>query len=237
MSADIAAAALPARPGAYGDLLNFRLPPFMRFAWATPAARKRWLAPLGRLAHQVRTAEWQSVAAGVRAAAIIAAPRSQIAAIAGEWSRGGLRSLNLSPGDAMRTHLFNGKTRSPGPADEVHLVARSERLEELAAAWRAADLVNIAAWLGYPSCCAALLETVAIEQGCIDTTWAMVRGRTVHENGLWHADIPDATVNPLLSPLGLRAVPHRPCSFHCEASRALAMKAARPMRDGAARRA
>jgi hypothetical protein len=44
----------------------------------------------------------------------------------------------------------------------------------------------------------------------------MVEGHTHAENGVQIAELTGAAVNPLLSALGLRATPHRPCSFFCQ---------------------
>jgi hypothetical protein len=216
----VRAPAMPPRD--YPDRLDFRLPPFLRMAWATAAARDRWSGPLNRLVDEVRASEWLSVAAGVRLAAIIVVPRTQVSALVGAWSVRGLRSYILSRDHAMPVHVLNGKTPDPGPANEIHLVTRSECVEELARIWRSADLVQIANWLGYPPCCAAFLRTVSVERRCLDTTWAMVTGRTHEEKGAQIAEIACCEVNPLLSALGVRATPHRPCSFDCDATQRLA---------------
>jgi hypothetical protein len=202
--------------------LDFRLPPFLRMAWATAAARDRWSEPLNRLADEVRTSEWVSVAAGVRLAAIIAAPRTQTPALVSEWSGRGLKSYIISRDEATRVHALNGKTPNLTPADDVHLVTRRERMEELAAKWRSADSAEMADWLGYPPCCVAFLRTVALERRCLDTTWAMVEGHIQEEKAARIAEIASGAVNPLLTALGLRAAPHRPCGFNCEATQRLA---------------
>jgi hypothetical protein len=206
----------------YPDRLNFRLPPFLRMAWATAAARDRWSGPLNRLVEEVRTSEWFSVAAGVRSAAIVVVPRTQASALASEWSDRGLRSRVLDRDDAMRVRALSGKTRNLAPADELHLLTRSDRIAELEAIWRSADLAEMASWLGYPPCCVAYLRTTVVERQCLDTTWSMVGGQIHQENGARIAEITGCAVNPLLSALGLRATPHRPCSFHCRATQHLA---------------
>jgi hypothetical protein len=78
----------------------------------------------------------------------------------------------------MQVRALNGKTPQLTPGHEVHLVTRSARMEQLAAIWGSADLVEMASWLGYPTCCTAL---------------------------------------------GLRATPHRPCSFFCQETQRLAL--------------
>jgi hypothetical protein len=216
--------AATAVPRDYADRLEFRLPPFFRLAWATAAARDRWSGPLDRLAHEVRISEWLSVAAGLRLAALTVVPPSQAAAMAGEWSRRGLCSRVVSRDDAMQVRALNGKTLHATPGHQVHLVTRSERMEQLETIWRSADLLDVASWLGYPTCCAAFLKTVAVERRSLDTTWAMVEGDTHAENGVQIAELAGFAVNPLLSVLGLRAAPHRPCSFFCQETQRLALE-------------
>jgi len=214
-----------ARTGAprdYSDRLDFRLPPFLRLAWASAAARDRWSAPLRRLAETVRTSEWLSVASGLRLAAIIAVPRAQAAALTGEWADRGLKSGVLDQHHAMRIRMFNGKAPDLAPGDEIHVVTRRERMDELGAIWRSLDPIATATWLGYPPCCAAFLTTAAVERQSLDTTWAMVEGRVDAKNGEQIAEIDRCAVNPLLSALGLRATPHRPCGFFCQATQRLA---------------
>lgn len=206
----------------YSDRLDFRLPPFLRMAWATAAGRDRWSEPLDRLVEEVRTSEWLSVAAGVRAAAIIVVPRTQTAALVREWSGRGLKSYIISSEDAARVHALNGKTPNLSPAHDVHLMTRRERMEELSAKWRSPDRTEMAEWLGYPPCCAAFWRAVVVERRCLDTTWAMVEGHIQEETGAQMAEIAGGAVNPLLCALGLRATPHRPCGFNCEATQRLA---------------
>jgi hypothetical protein len=96
-------------------------------------------------------------------------------------------------------------------------------MEQLVAIWRSADLVELAGWLGYPACCTAFFRTAAVERRSLDTTWAMVEGEPHTESGVQIAEMAGFAVNPLLSALGLRATPHRPCSFFCQETQRLAL--------------
>jgi hypothetical protein len=222
LAPDAALGAVPRVPRDYSDRLDFRMPPFLRMAWASAAARDRWSEPLNRLVNEIRISEWLSVAAGVRSAAMTVVPKARSPALSAEWSTRGLTSRILGPADAPLVRVLNGKSSNVTASDDVHLVTRRERMEQLASLWRSADLVQMANWLGYPPCCTAFLKTVAIERQALDTTWALVEGHTFEENGSQIAEIDDCGVNPLLSALGLRVAPHRPCSFHCQATHRLA---------------
>jgi hypothetical protein len=179
---------------------------------------------LNHLVDEVRTSEWLSVAAGLRSAAIIVVPRTQAQALPSKWSARGLASRVLSRHEAIQIRTFVGKMPTLKPGDDIHLVTREQRLQELNSIWRSADLVEIASWLGYPPCCSASLATVTAKRRCLDNTWAMVDDPTsiFEENGARIAEIEGSPINPLLSALGLRATPHRPCSFHCRETQRLA---------------
>jgi hypothetical protein len=98
-------------------------------------------------------------------------------------------------------------------------LARTSLLDGFLSAWRVRDHNIIAAMLGYPDCCSAFLYEVCVQQSCIDMTWAMAKdslreatpSREIQVRGF-----PEA--NTLLSSLGVRAVPHRPCSYRCGAT-------------------
>ena len=64
--------------------------------------------------------------------------------------------------------------------------------------------------LGYPDCCREFFEDVWVRQKHIDTTWQM------HRNTKTRRTLTGPNI--LLRWLGIRSVPHLPCSFDCEAS-------------------
>ena len=79
--------------------------------------------------------------------------------------------------------------------------------------------------LGFPDCCIAFFRRTWVDEGCVDTTWAMAAnggalddsGRSIEIN----ADAP-FQANILWRWMGPRAVPHLPCSFTCPATVAFA---------------
>ena len=75
--------------------------------------------------------------------------------------------------------------------------------------------------LGFPECCIAFFRKTWVNDGCVDTTWAMAaNGGRVDASG--HAIEIDAgapfQANILWRWVGPRAVPHLPCSFACRAT-------------------
>lgn len=80
-------------------------------------------------------------------------------------------------------------------------------------AWDAGDQSAVGRLLGYPACCSAFFQRVWVNDRSVDTTWAIASGmcadttpRTIDVAGHPQANI-------LLRWLGVRAVPHLPCSF------------------------
>ena len=70
--------------------------------------------------------------------------------------------------------------------------------------------------LGYPACCRAFFRAVWIGAGQTDTTWPMARASA---DAARDTPLIEATAHPaanmLWRQIGIRAVPHLPCCFHC----------------------
>ena len=85
----------------------------------------------------------------------------------------------------------------------------------------AGDDATMGRLLGFPPCCITFFRHVWVNQGCVDTTWPMAaasgqadRRRTADRNRL---DTP-FEANILWRWMGVRAVPHLPCSFACRST-------------------
>ena len=95
---------------------------------------------------------------------------------------------------------------------------------ELKHAIDAGDDGTMGRLLGFPDCCIAFFRKTWVNEGCVDTTWAMAaNGGRVDETGRLieiDADTP-FQANILWRWMGARAVPHLPCSFSCQATVAL----------------
>ena len=72
--------------------------------------------------------------------------------------------------------------------------------------------------LGFPACCIAFFRRVWVNDGCVDTTWAMAANSgSASEDGRL-IEVESSTpfqANILWRWMGVRAVPHLPCSFAC----------------------
>ena len=69
--------------------------------------------------------------------------------------------------------------------------------------------------LGYPACCRDFFRDVWVEHGMIDTTWPQAMNSGAAEGGMIETPAAPET-NVLWRWMGVRAVPHLPCSFSCE---------------------
>jgi 2-polyprenyl-3-methyl-5-hydroxy-6-metoxy-1,4-benzoquinol methylase len=96
---------------------------------------------------------------------------------------------------------------------------------ELKHAIDAGDDGTMGRLLGFPDCCIAFFRRTWVDEGCVDTTWAMAaNGGSVDDSGRL-IEISAASpfqANILWRWMGPRAVPHLPCSFNCQATVAFA---------------
>jgi hypothetical protein len=93
-------------------------------------------------------------------------------------------------------------------------------IEHMKRAWEADDQSELRTLQGYPACCRDFFMEVWIKERFHDTTWPMAfntASRKERSPGVYEVDGP-AQCNILLRWLGVRAVPHLPCSFDCQAT-------------------
>ena len=92
-------------------------------------------------------------------------------------------------------------------------------------AWEADAQDRIAELLGYPLCCFEFFRRFWIEQGYRDTTWPAAAATCPAVIGQFESSVEINTppeTNVLCRWLGVRAVPHLPCTFDCRESVVLA---------------
>lgn len=134
----------------------------------------------------------------------------RIAAIRDAWSRVEVETVRSGDRDAALV-FWDGRVEYPSLiwrelAPGRFLVTRAVMVADLfARAWAARQDDHIGAFLGFPDCCRAFFDRLWNEEQRRDTTLAMGPGRRWGCNilGRW---------------LGVRYVPHLPCSWGCEAT-------------------
>lgn len=194
---------LPAR-------LDSCLPEFTRVGWVSDAARAAWEPRIERIRRAWTQAEWLSVAAKVRRCALIAFPRSELEEFAAHFAKHGLSAVDAPLPASTHPGLlfaFVGALDTVREAREAWSARLDERLGEL---------------FGYPECCRRFFQKVWTELDCRDTTWHMAANSAPATHHIIDVRAGDpALANILWRWIGVRAVPHLPCRFDCEASQAL----------------
>lgn len=116
----------------------------------------------------------------------------------------GLRSVALVYGEK----LVQKSGLSPALIVDQDRFAVGPLAEELARAYRKRDDDAVGRLLRYPRCCRQFFQRVKVN-GNVDTTWDMAGPDPLHVSGPLECNI-------LGRWLGVRLVPHLPCSFTCD---------------------
>lgn len=175
--------------------------------WASAAAQREWEPRLAAARRAWAELESMSVQAGLRRSALFS------------WSLQDL--VNASKAVALSTDLevtvldgtvLSGEYSASVPtvgAPGVRVALHKPGLRrEWLAAWTGRDDDGIGQLLGYPPCCVEFFKKVWVGERRTDTTASMLRDGRLGANG-------PARGNILLRWLGIRLVPHLPCSFNC----------------------
>ena len=103
------------------------------------------------------------------------------------------------------------------------VVRRDAENGDFERAWDAGDHERIGELLSYPPCCRLFFHEVSVAQRCIDTVWAMSESESrMDERASGRLVDGPVASNIFLQSIGVRAVPHCPCSFGCRETLRLA---------------
>lgn len=204
------------------------LPDFVRISWASDSARQVWLPRIQRINDAWAQIEWLAVAKGVRACALTNVSPEEFITLSTHWADNGLSGFPVELQSVTQySYSSTGKSAEPGQPFLFRLViGRPENISTFKKAWDANRQQEMGALLGYPSCCTRFFQRTWVEDSSVDTTWQMAvntldgaaaeaeTSRLAEVNGPPQANI-------LWRWMGLRTVPHLPCSFHCTGTVAL----------------
>lgn len=193
------------------------VPEWCRVQWASEDARAVWQKRISAVVAAWSATERASVGA-LRETCLQSASPDALPQIAALAASRGLVVLPLS-----RQRETGGDYQAGAPGEPAQGEPWSYRIaittrpaaSAFAEAWREGDDEAIGTLLCFPDCCRAFFREVWIDGGWIDTTWPMagsVESAEVVVAGPLECNI-------LLRWLGVRAVPHLPCSFECERTR------------------
>lgn len=196
------------------------LPDFTRHQWASIVERQ-WFAPLVNNACYAYTQlERLSVASGLRKYAWQFIRLEEFVPLAAWAQNHGLVIIPTS--DVWLPIEYSSTTPAPSGAKTNAFRAVFCKPEDVHALdlsifqFENKNIPRVAEMLGFPTCCARAFESTWSQQEAIDTTWEQV--------GDGKLDAAARYASTLLRWMGLRYVPHLPCSFHCDASQELGMK-------------
>lgn len=209
--------------GIYADRLPFVLKSFVRIAWTSTDAERVWSPKFSRVRAAVIRCEWMSVRLKLRRCALFHLCEQDIERHSREWVAHGLNWKFLRDA-ALRTGAWwlNVNLRRGIPSRPI-VLGNNLDISDFERAWDDQDHESIGRLLGYPQCCRSFFEDVAGTQGCVDTLWAMSNSKELTDaRELYRSADGPAFSNILLQSLGVRAVPHAPCSFDCQGTALLA---------------
>ncbi len=196
--------------------LDFRLPETIRLAWVSDDVRSLRQPMMRKIARAWAEVEWRSVSAHLRRCALCLVSSADFVNLAAQAASCGLKAMPLRVEE----------TRSiPGPATMMlHVVIVKKRdAREFKSAWIGGNSEAMGDLLGYPPCCRQFFQRIFVEQHFTDPVWAIAQASRLsrREDGSIVLSGPPL-LNLLLRSIGLRAIPHFPCSMDCTDSLALA---------------
>ena len=202
------------------ERLDFTLPEFARYSWASDLAHSTWEPRFRRIGAAWAQIEWLSVVEGLRACALVTVSAEDFLKQGARWAGHGLCNLPVAMEAAANLPYCasSGGPRQPGQPFEFRLVlGRPADVVCFKEAWDAGDHEAMGAMLGYPACCTRFFHDTWVDEGLVDTTWPMALRSTRHTADQSHTlEVSGPSeANILWRWMGLRAVPHLPCSFEC----------------------
>jgi radical SAM protein with 4Fe4S-binding SPASM domain len=211
----------PPAPEAHGmDRLDFVLPDFTRFAWVSDTAREVWEPRLSRLNEAWSEIEWRAVLAGTRTCAVVIASPEEFLTLGARWAEEGLSALPVEMmGASGQAYSATSVSFTPGqPFVFRFVVGRPSDVAAFKKAWDAGDDEAIGDYLGYPSCCRDFFRRAWVDDAMVDTTWPMAVSSNATD-GAHSIDVAGPPQSNILWRwMGVRAVPHLPCRFDCDAT-------------------
>ena len=219
MTAEATSVALSSVSTFQHDRLSYVLPDFTRVSWVSDKARATWEPRIQRIGNAWSEIEWRSVLSGNRRCALTSVSADRLIARTGEWAAGGLSTMPVAMSGT--TQVYASTSLAPRAGEPFEYRVAVGALADIAALKQAIDAGDdgtMGRLLGFPDCCIAFFRRVWVNDACVDTTWAMAANSgSSSENGRV-IDVDSGTpfqANILWRWMGVRAVPHLPCSFAC----------------------
>lgn len=206
--------------------LPFRLPDETRIQWSSRRTRDLWQPRIRAVSDAWYEIEKLSVEDGLRPAALAFVRPESLPQFMSRWQA----KLDVRVVDRVGCSDGYSTSTAPPTGDQSWAYRVTLARDRAIGIMLVDALINgddelVGLCLGFPDCCRLFFESVWRDDDWFDPTWPMAGGRDglteVHRgDDCWHTNV-------LLRWLGLRPVPHLPCSFDCDRSRQLALRLTR----------
>ena len=198
------------------DRLPFELKEYTKTSWVSKIAQNTWHPKIQNIVNSLFNLEILSVQEGIRKACRINISPKRLPELSKEMAQKNLFVIPVS--QINKTQPYQNKIPVWNENQDWNymvFICFKETVEYI----ESNDDLEIAKILGYPECCANFYKDIFVEQEYCDTTWQMAinDNNTPHDN-LIYIQQPSIYCNNLMKNLGIRIVPHLPCSFNCEAT-------------------
>ena len=167
------------------DRLAHVLPDFTRLSWVNDRARGVWEPRITRIGSAWAEIEWRSVVSGIRRCALTSIPSDQLILRSTEWAASGLSMMPVAMSGTSPGYASTSVAPRVGEPFEYRVaVGALADVAELKHAIDDGDDATMGQLLGFPDCCIAFFRKTWVDEGCVDTTWAMAaNGGSVDESG------------------------------------------------------
>lgn len=202
------------------ERLDFCLHDFVRVSWVSESAKNLWQPRFRRIAKAWNEIEWLSIVAGARSCCLTEVPPDEYPLKAREWLQHGLTSLPLElQGVAKYSYASTpARPRLMEPYKFLAVVGSPDSLSAFQFCFDSSNDESVGQLLGYPVCCTKFFHGIWVEQNFIDSTWPMALNSQVYSQRFHRSRqfTGVSETNVLLRWMGIRLVPHLPCSFDCQ---------------------
>ena len=197
--------------------LSFVLPDFTGRIWVSEAARIAWEPRIQQIAVAWEQVERWSVVEKIRRAALLPISPEALPTYTSWAAEHGLVVLPLTQvGAGAQYSSTSSPVVSGQPWTYRTALLHPDDAAEWSTAWSAGDDSTLGKLLGYPECCREFFKRVWVDTQHVDTTWeAAINSADPKDNEVQIDEDSPWEANILLRWLGVRAVPHLPCSFGC----------------------
>jgi hypothetical protein len=206
-------------------LLDFEMPQFTRIQFVSKEAKEYWESRINKARMAKRELEYLSILHDLRDCATIHVPATDLEAKMYEYAKNGMIlfpvvKVNSSMGVSHKHFIAeNGQ-----PFSWFCVLTKSmEKALEFTEAYRNEDHVKMGDLLGYPSCCSIAFSD-RVSKGYFDPMFQVAEStkkdfvKNQKETFIRLNSKTPWEINPFLRYIGIKLIPHIPCSFSCEHS-------------------